>query len=214
VWKRVCAYILGIPLAFFGVLYAYSWRQHQQAAEQGRKVLADLAGKYEALDSFGDIDLDPSGLTLAKLEERFHQPARTLRGAQNTVTIGWACMSEQCAIWVSFLAPPDRKLDPGAVPVALGIHDSRQIRPHLIAVGGIHLGEPIHRGRKAILQETWLRCRTRTEPNHLGQTLENRVRRDRRKGRFIGVCKSRPDERSVEAVELPSGDLGRTVLVC
>jgi hypothetical protein len=143
VWKRVCAYILGIPLAFFGVLYAYSWRQHQQAAEQGRKVLADLAGKYEALDSFGDIDLDPSGLTLARLEERFHQPARTLRGAQNTVTIGWACMSEQCAIWVSFLAPPDRKLDPGAVPVALGIHDSRQIRPHRIAGGGIHLGEPI-----------------------------------------------------------------------
>jgi hypothetical protein len=143
VWKRICAYILGIPLAFFGVLYAYSWHQRQQAAEQGRKVLADLAGKYEALDSFGDIDLDPSGLTLARLEERFHQPARTLRGAQNTTTVGWACMSEQCAIWVSFLAPPDRKLDPGAVPVALGIHDSRQIRPHRIAVGGIYLGEPI-----------------------------------------------------------------------
>jgi hypothetical protein len=31
---------------------------------------------------------------------------------------------------------------------------------------------------------------------------------------FFGVCKSRPDERSVEAVELPSGDRGRTELLC
>jgi len=77
VWKRICADILaiaGIALAFLGVLYAYSWHRDQQAAEQGRKLLADLTGRYEALDSFGDIDLDPSNLTLAKLEERFRQP--------------------------------------------------------------------------------------------------------------------------------------------
>jgi hypothetical protein len=143
VWKRICAYILGIPLAFLGVLYAYGWRQHQQAVEKARKLLADITAKYEALDSLGDIDLDPSGLTLAKLEERFHQPDRTLPGAKNTTRVGWACAGKECAIWVSFLAPPDRKLDPEAVPVALGILDPRQIRPHRIAVGGIYLGEPI-----------------------------------------------------------------------
>lgn len=141
-WKRICAYILGIPLAFLGVLYAYGWRQHQQAVEQARELLADLAGKYAALDSLGDIDLDPSGLTLAKLEERFHQPARTLRGTENTTTVGWACAGKECAIWVSFLVPPDRKLDPEAVPAALGILDSRQIRPHRLAIGGIYLGQP------------------------------------------------------------------------
>jgi len=142
VWKRICAYILGIPLAFIGVVCAYSWHQHQQSVEQARKLLADLAGKYEALDSFGDIDLDPSNLTLAKLEERFHQPARTLHGTENRTTVGWACAGRECAIWVSFLVPPDRRVDREAVPVALGVIDSRKMRPHRIAVGGIYLGEP------------------------------------------------------------------------
>jgi len=72
-----------------------------------------------------------------------HQPARALPGAQNTTRLGWACSGKECAIWVSFLGSPDRKLDPEAVPVALGILDPRQIRPHRIAVGGIFLGEPI-----------------------------------------------------------------------
>jgi len=145
--QRIFAYLL-VPLTLVGLLYMYSWHQRRRTAEQGRKLLADVAEKYEALDSLGDIDLDPSGLTLAKLEERFHQPARTLPGAENTTRVGWACAGKECAIWVSFLAPPDRKLDPEAVPMALGILDSRQIRPHRIAVGGIYLGEPIEDAKR------------------------------------------------------------------
>lgn len=140
-WKRICAYIVGIPLLFIGLLYAYSWHERQQSAELVRNVLADITGSYQALDLLGDIDLDPSDLTLGRLEERFHQPAHTLPGAKNTTRVGWACAGKECAIWVSFLSPPDHKLDPQAVPVALSIHDVRQTRPHRIAIGGIYIGE-------------------------------------------------------------------------
>jgi hypothetical protein len=40
-------------------------------------------------------------------------------------------------ISASFLAPPDRKLDPQAAP-----HDSRRMRPHRITIGEIYIGEP------------------------------------------------------------------------
>ena len=200
-------------LLLVGLVYGYSWREHRKAAGQGRKLLADLAGKYEALDSLGDIDLDPSGLTQAKLEERFRQPAGTLPGAKNTTRVGWACAGKECAIWISFLASPDRKPDPEAVPVALGIFDSRQIRPHRLAIGEIYLGEPMEDAKQF--------CKKRGYGVELGR---NQVTWDKHgkaigtgtgaKVDFFGVCKSRPDERSVEAVELPSGDRGRTELLC
>lgn len=140
-WKRVCAYILGIPLACFGLLYAYGWHEQRKTAGHVRRQLADLAAKYEALDSFGDIDLDPSGVTLGKLEEHFRQPGRIFPGGRNTTIAGWACADKECAISASFLAPPDRKLEPQVAPVALFIFDSRQARPHRIAIGGIYMGE-------------------------------------------------------------------------
>ena len=86
-WKRNCAYILGIPLAFFGLLYAHGWHEQRKAAGHMRRLLADLAAKYEALDSFGDIDLDPAGVTLGKLEEHFRQPGRIFPGGRNTTIV-------------------------------------------------------------------------------------------------------------------------------
>ena len=147
-WKRICAYIVGIPLIFIGLLYGYGWREHRKAVQQVRRLLADEAANYEALDSFDDIDLDPPGLTLGKLEEHFRQPPSIFPGVQNTTIVGWACADKKCAISASFLAPHDRKLDPEATPVAFFIFDSRQIRPHRIAIGGIYMGESKEEARQ------------------------------------------------------------------
>jgi len=115
-WKRIIAYIVGIPLAFFGLLYAFSWYATRQARLEARKVLAEIASREDALDSLGDTNLDPTNATLAKLEESLHQPSKILPGAHNNTRIGWACTGNDCEVWASFLQSPTVSLDPGQRP--------------------------------------------------------------------------------------------------
>lgn len=143
-WKRIVAYIVGIPLIFMGLLYAFSWYATRQIRLEGRKGLAEIAARENALDSLGDIALDPAKVTLADLERILHQPNLLLAGAHNSTRAGWACAANDCEIWASFAQPLGAQLDPSQPPVGFSIRDHvMQKRLHRISIGGVFLGEPI-----------------------------------------------------------------------
>lgn len=143
-WKRIYAYVLGIPLAFLGVLYAYSWCTLRPARLEARKFLADVAARENALDSLGDIDLDPTELTLAKFEETLGRPDRFLAETHNSTRVGWACAGEDCEIWAWFQVSPGKEIPPVGVPAGFIVRDrSFRKSPHRISIGGIYLGESI-----------------------------------------------------------------------
>ena len=105
-WKRICAYIIGIPVLSFGLLYAYSWYNVRQIRAQVAKELepfiAEEIAQKNALESLGNVELSLSDLTVAKAEEKLHQPVLRLPGAQNSTRLGWACGAQRCAIWMFF----------------------------------------------------------------------------------------------------------------
>jgi len=143
-WKRICAYVLGIPLAFVGVLYAYSWYSLRATRLEAQKFLQEVQARENALDSLGDVKLDPTNATLSKLEVNLHQPDRVLAGANNTTKIGWACGGTECEVWAFFQQPLGPQLDPNMVPFGLFAKDHLLTkRLHEISIGGIHLGESI-----------------------------------------------------------------------
>src|ERR1051325_9450733 len=142
-WKRICAYI-GIPFAFLGLLYAYSWYETQSARAEARKLLAEITAQRNAFESLGDIDFDPTHLTLTTLKEQLHQPEQILPGAHNTTRVGWVCAGKNCEISASFLVPPGQVLSPSAVPAALMMSEPWSAkRVQRIGIGGIYLGESI-----------------------------------------------------------------------
>ncbi len=143
-WRRIIAYIVGIPLVFLGLLYAFSWHATRQIRIEGQKGLAEIAARENALDSLGEIALDPSTATLTDLERSLHQPNLKLAGMHNTTRIGWACAANDCEVWASFLQPLGTELDPGAIPLGFGIRDTvMRKRLHRISIGGVNLGEPV-----------------------------------------------------------------------
>jgi len=68
------------------------------------------------MSSLGKVDLNPSDLTLAALEQRLNTPSRKLSGAFHTTKLGWICGKERCAIWASFLTPPNQDIPTDARP--------------------------------------------------------------------------------------------------
>ena len=143
-WKRICAYVVRIPLVLIGLLYAYTWYAARQMQLEARKGLTEIAARENALDSLGDIALDPANGTLADLERSLHQPKLSWSGGHNTTRIGWACAANDCEAWASFLQTPGTKLDPSAMTVLLSVRDQvMQKRLHQVAIGGLYLGEPV-----------------------------------------------------------------------
>jgi hypothetical protein len=143
-WKRIRAYIVGIPLIFIGLLHAYTWYVSRQMHLVARRGLAEIAAREAALASLGDIALDPATVTLADLERSLHQPNLSLPGGHNTTRIGWACAANDCEAWASFLQTPGTKLDASARAVVLSVRDHvMQRRLHQVSIGGVYFGEPV-----------------------------------------------------------------------
>jgi hypothetical protein len=144
-WKRICAYVLGIPLVFLGALYTYNWYSLRPLRLEARELLADVAAREAALDSLGDIELNPTNLPLSKLEESLYQPGLAIAGAHNTTRMGWACAGKDCEIWAFFAQPLETKLEPGTMPIALLVRDTvlRRQHHHQLSIGGVRLGESV-----------------------------------------------------------------------
>ncbi len=144
--KRVVIYVLCFFVAMV-VLLAYFWLEERQIrAETARDLkafFADELAQKNALESLGDIDLNPSDLSLGKLEEKLHQPSRRKPGSQTTTRLGWACGQEQCSIWASFPVPYGQEISPDLVPAALVVMSPSFGDFHNVSFGGVRLGAKV-----------------------------------------------------------------------
>ncbi len=141
-WKRICAYIVGILLALYGIAYALDWYTLRPARLEARKTLAELEARENALVLLGDIELDPTDLTFANLEEILGPPDLTSGEVQNTTKAGWACAGKDCEVWASFLTSPGQQILPAQVPATFIVREFRK-SAHRISVAGVYLGESV-----------------------------------------------------------------------
>src|SRR5208283_5994659 len=101
--------VVAAALLIVGSIVGYAWiKERPQRAESRKRaeaILADVSAQRNGLLALGEVNLDPSNLTLADLQQKLHQPALKQSGPQNTTNFGWACGVRRCAIRASFLVP-------------------------------------------------------------------------------------------------------------
>ena len=140
------------------VLFATYWykdaRQRRQELKQALQMVRQEVKEKEALASLGNINIDPSGLTLGILNDLLRQPAHKLeapKGATST-WLGWACGGDLCAVLASFPIPPEKDVQPSSSPVVLWVSDVGFGKPFQGSIGGIHLGDSVDILRNLCLQ--------------------------------------------------------------
>lgn len=146
---------LSVVLAFIflvvGSVLAYAWiKERPERAKrraEAEAFLADLTGQKNALVALGDVELDPSKLTLAILEQKLHLHQQAIRphGPQNTTTLGWVCGNEHCAIYATFVVPFGWEIPSTMIPARVFAMAPLLANGHNVAVGGVHLGEPVEK---------------------------------------------------------------------
>ena len=109
------AVLLGLAFVVCGYFWYGSWKLRQETLEELGPVLADEQEKDELL-ALGEVDLNPSDLTLATLEQRLKTPVQKQPGDLNSTRVGWVCGKESCAIWATFLVPVGQDIPPNTVP--------------------------------------------------------------------------------------------------
>jgi hypothetical protein len=149
--KSIAIYCIGFLSIVFIVL-GYFWFKEQperaKAASELEAFLAEETAQKTALESLGDVSLDLSDLSLAKLEQKLHQPLLKQPGAQNTTRLGGACGGQRCAIWMSFLVPFGQEIAPTATPAALVVTHPRFANFNRVVVGGAYVGETVEEMKK------------------------------------------------------------------
>jgi hypothetical protein len=142
--KRIAVYCMSFLCVCLFIL-GYFWFKNRQIRAEMEKdsgaFFAEENAQKNSLESLGDVDLNPSDMSLEKLEERLHQPAIRKAGAGNTTRLGWACGQERCAIWTSFVVPFDKEIPLSAAPTALVVTDPLLADFRRLAIGGVHLGD-------------------------------------------------------------------------
>ena len=141
--KRLSVYG-AILLSFVFVLLGYSrlerWKFRQEVLKELGPFLADEEEQKRALLAMGEVDLDPSGLTLAKMEQQLKKSALKRPGDFNSTRLGWACGKERCAIWATFLVPIGQDIPLDTQPAGLiikspALGDFQNIRIREIRLG-------------------------------------------------------------------------------
>jgi len=145
--KRIAIYCIGVLSIVFIVL-GYFWFKEQPERAKAARFLAEETAQKTALESLGDVNLDLSDLSLARLEQKLHAPPVKLPGAQNTTRLGWACGGQRCAIWMSFLVPFGQQIAPTVTPAALVVTDPFFADFDHVVVGGAHVGETVEEMKK------------------------------------------------------------------
>jgi hypothetical protein len=136
-----CAILLGILFLYLG----YNWFEDRQWKTELQTDFgprrADELAQSDALLALGDVDLNPSDLTFAVLQQKLHQPGLKLPGDFNSTRLGWACVKERCAILATFFVPFGQEIPATMTPAGLIISSPAFRDFHNITVGGVHLGE-------------------------------------------------------------------------
>lgn len=142
--RRLSIYIaifLGLAFVVFSYIRFETSKFRQETLKELGPILADEQAQKNQLLGLGDVDLNPSGLTLAILEQRLKKAALKQSGDFNSTRLGWACGKERCAIWATFLVPLGQDIPPDAAPAGLVIKSPALGDFPNIRVEEIRLGE-------------------------------------------------------------------------
>ena len=142
--KRIFLYaalVLGMAAAIPAYLRFEIWRIRQATLKELEPFLSDEREQTSKMSALGKVDLNPSDLTLATLEQQLKTPARKLAGDFNTTRLGWVCGKERCAIWANFLTPSNQDILPDARPAGLIISSPVFGEFPNVTAGEIHLGQ-------------------------------------------------------------------------
>lgn len=136
-----CAILSGILLLYLG----YNWFEDRRWKTELQREFgprrADELAQRNALLALGDVDLNPSDLTLAVLQQKLHEPELKQPSDFSSTRLGWACVKERCAIFATFFVPFGQEIPATMTPAGLVISSPSFGDFHNIAVGGVHLGE-------------------------------------------------------------------------
>lgn len=136
-----CAILSGILFLYLG----YNWFEDRRWKTELQRDFgprrADELVQRDALLALGDVDLNPSDLTFAGLQQKLHEPGLKQPGDFNSTRLGWACVKERCAILATFFVPFGQEIPATMTPAGLTISSPSFGEFHNIAVGGVHLGE-------------------------------------------------------------------------
>jgi hypothetical protein len=138
--------LLGFIVSAAVLVGTYRYRDAQKRREQARQALQMIRQDIEEkarLASLGDISIDPSGLTLGKLNDILRQPAHKLTSAATSTRLGWACGGELCAVEAAFAIPAGTDVPSSAAPMLLSASGVGFGKPFQGSIGGIHLGDPV-----------------------------------------------------------------------
>jgi hypothetical protein len=126
------------------LVIGFFWLEKRARARKSTEALvAEFTAQKDALDSFGDVDLNTTNLNLAILEERLHQPTLRRSGAHDSTTLGWACASNSCAILASFATSFGQEIPVSSAPVALAVMKPFPLVTHSLAIDEVHAGSTI-----------------------------------------------------------------------
>src|SRR6266699_1972050 len=180
--KRLSTYIailLGLACMIFGYVSFENWRFRQAALKELGPILADEQEQKNELLALGEVDLNPSDLTLATLEQRLKRAVLKRSGDFNSTRLGGACGKERCAIWATFLVPLGQDIQPDAAPASLIIKSP--------ALGDFPPGGIRPEARRA-LEGRRSRIPEALSSDFMGQRLDRRPGRSRRQSVRIGFC--------------------------
>src|SRR5215470_19691220 len=133
--------VLGLFLVVFGYTRLEMWKLRRKALKEFAPFMADQEDQKNALLALGHVDLSPSDLNFAGMEQKLGKPARKESGDFNSTRLGWACGKEHCAIWGSFLVPLGQNITPDAVPAGLIINGPLSGNYSNITAREIRLGD-------------------------------------------------------------------------
>ncbi len=136
-----CAILSGIGFVYLG----YNWFEDRRWKTELQREFgprrADELVQRNALLALGDVDLNPSDLTLAVLRQKLHEPGLKQPSDFNSTTLGWTCVKERCAIFATFFVPFGQEIPGAMTPAGLVISSPSFGDFRNVAVGRIHLGE-------------------------------------------------------------------------
>src|SRR5882762_5330522 len=141
--KSILSYCIAF-LAIGGLVAGYFWfreqRVRKQAAEATWAFLVEEQSQENALIDLGEIDLNPTDLAFAVMEQKLHEPTLKKPGDFDSTRLGWACGKSHCAIWATFLVPFGQKIPPNTTPAGLILTNPSFHELSSIKVGEVHLG--------------------------------------------------------------------------
>jgi len=143
-FKRLWIYaaiLLGLAFLIFGYFWFEDWKFRQETLKELGPFFEDEKEQKDQLLALGEIDLNPSDLTLATLRQKLGSAVKKQPGDFNTTRLGWVCGKERCAIWASFLVPLGQDIPSNTAPAGLVINSPVLGDFPNIRVGEIRLGE-------------------------------------------------------------------------